>query len=178
MRPVVDSALPVGPALAQEGVDELIGVADVGQTEQRVAAGLEERYEPLERRPRVAQVLEDVAADDAIEALVREGRADLVPTFDVANDRAVEAALRLRGHRRIELDPDNPGARALRLQPGAERSGRAADIQQHTARRGQQCDEIAPRSGVRRIELRHRRMIASAAALPPSRGAGNPPPRR
>ncbi len=127
-------------------------MADVRNARRDVTTRLEEVGKPAQHAPRIGQMLEHVAAEDAVEMLTTE----LVKhRRGVADEHAVELARSLRRHRLVQLDPDDARPRSRPLERGAELAGRAADVEERAARLGNDPREIAAGPGVGLLELRH-----------------------
>src|SRR5688572_12257450 len=91
----------VEAAAKEVGDDGCVG--EIGNAQQKMSARRAEAAQLGEERPRLVEMLDDVAADDPVEALV-EDRDDLP---HVASIDGVDAFARHRRGRGIELDPDD-----------------------------------------------------------------------
>ena len=125
MRRVERPVRRVLPAAARD-VEDVSPVADVRDRDDDGAGRIEQASVPHERRPRIDEMLEDVAVDDAVERRILERQ--LVP-LDVGHDDLVEHAACLLGRSGIQLDARDVRD-AERLQRCAEPAGSTTDVEQ------------------------------------------------
>ena len=152
---VEDAAVGVAKAPEQKlQADRPVG--DVGGGEHEPPPGFEQGPHARQQRPRVAQVLDQVAADDRVEARRLERQLD---RLGVADENLVAELAGALGGQRVELDPGDGGACAG--QALGQVSARTADVEDAPGGHHLQQQPVAAEGAV--VELDVARLGAGVA---------------